>query len=800
MILARREFLKLLGVAAGTAGLGGCERLWSVPDELVAAALRGPGIETFAQTICGLCEGGCGLTVRLVDGLPVGLKGNPRHPLNRGGLCPVGHAGLEVLYAPERLQTPLRRGPDGRYAAIDWDAALGEIIDRLTAMRSAAGAHRLAILSGEPGELFHDLVARFAQAFGTPNLARPSDAAVLAYRLTQGIDRVPGFDLARADLVFSFGLDLFEDGPSPLHAIAALIGSRPTPSRGALLHVGTRLSPTAAKAEEHVAVRPGTHGALALGIAHVLVREGLYDQAFVADHTFGFEDWVDEAGHRRLGFRRLLLEQYYPDRAAQLSGCDPAQIVRLARRLAASSAPVAVAGGEATQGENGTWTAMAVHSLNALLGAFDRPGGVVLPPPIPLTPLAPLPAPAAAVDSLFAADRGSGAFGSDPVAALAQRLGDGSYPLEVLFVVGADPVFSSPVGERLRRVLAQVPLVVAFASFLDETAAAADLILPMPSFLETWQESTTPPTVPCSVLGLAHPVVPARFETHGAGDVLLELARRLGEPVAAALPWPSYEAYLKHRLEGLLASGQGTVISGSFAESWVHFLEERGWRFLETNDLEGFWEDLAREAGWWNPAYATGAETPRFPTPSGRFEFFSRALERRRRELGVAVAEDAAVLPHHEPVVAAGEGLALIPFRPLTGRGRLGVTSPMVLEMFGYPVLSGWETWAELAPETAHELDLEDGDRVALESAGASIEVVVRVQPGATPGTVHVPLGLGRSPGHGAGGGIGANPLRLMAEVHDPLSGALSLTSARVRARLVERRRHGGPPPAEGHA
>ncbi|MGB3562864.1 MAG: twin-arginine translocation signal domain-containing protein, partial [Thermoanaerobaculia bacterium] len=137
MILPRRDFLKMLGVAAGAATVGGCGREWAVPDRLVDLALRGPGLESQAQTICGLCEGGCGLTVRLVDGLPVGLKGNPHHPLNRGGLCPVGQAGLEVLYAPGRLQGPLRRDAEGAYESTTWESALGEIGGRLADLRAA---------------------------------------------------------------------------------------------------------------------------------------------------------------------------------------------------------------------------------------------------------------------------------------------------------------------------------------------------------------------------------------------------------------------------------------------------------------------------------------------------------------------------------------------------------------------------------------------------------------------------------------------------------------------------------------
>ena len=818
MILDRRELLKVLGLATSGATLGACGRVWKVPGRLVERALRGPGLETFAQTICGLCEGGCGLTVRLFDDLPVGLKGNPKHPLNRGGLCPVGQAGLEVLYAPERVTGPLRRDEAGRYRPVTWDEALAEVAARLVALSGQRQGRRVALLSGEPGGLFADLAARFVQALGSPNVAHLAEPAALAYRLTQGLERPPGFDLSHADLVLSFGLDLFEDGPAPMHAIAALIGARPEAARAALIHVGTRLSPTAAKAEQRVAIAPGTHAAFALGVAHVLVREGSYDRRFVAEHTLGFDDWTDEQGRARLGFRRLLLERYYPDRAAHLAGCDAGRIVAVARRLARATAPVAVADGEAIQGAKGTWTAIAVHALNALLGAFDRPGGVVLPAPIPLTPLPPLAEAPGGDDSLFA-PRGAGAFGDDPVEALAARVLDGSTPVEVLFVVGANPLHTSPDADRLRQALERIPLVVALAPFLDETAAAAHLLLPTHVPLEAWREATTPSGVAFSTLGLAHPVIAPLHDTRHPGDVLLELARRAEGAVGAAAPWPTYQAYLEHRLTGLAAAGQGSVVAGSFEESWIHFLEDRGWRFLQHNDPAELWQDLVREGSWWNPVRSPGDWARLFPHASGRFEFFSLALERRlvelgRREsdaldsaealargvaaLGLTARGDEACLPHFEPPRATAEGsLPLVPFRPLTARGSLAAASPMLLEMFGYPVLSGWETWVEIAPATAAQLDLGDGDRVAVESGRGAIEAVVRLKPGAASGVVHVPLGLGhRAPGSPAAG-VGANPVEILEPVHDDLSGMLALAATHVRLRLLERRRHGGPAPLE---
>ncbi|MFH1764258.1 MAG: molybdopterin-dependent oxidoreductase [Gemmatimonadota bacterium] len=821
MIIPRREFLRMLGLAAGSAGMSGCDGLWVVPDRLVDLALRGPGLESVVQTVCGLCEGGCGLTVRLVDGLPVGLKGNPQHPLNRGGLCPVGQTGLDVLYAPNRIQGPLRRNDDGSLLPTTWDEALTTIADQITSLRATGGNSRIAFLNAEPGQILDDLFRYFMAALGSPNYSRPMDPTALAYRLTQGLDQAPGFDLGRADLVLSFGQDLYEEGPNPIHAVSAMIGFRQDGEQADLIHVGTRLSPSASKARLRVAVRPGTHGAFALGVAQVLVREGRYDGQFVADHTFGFEDPPDDRGVRRMGFRRQLSERYYPDRAAQICGCDALQIIEVARRFGEASSPLAMIGGEAVNESNATWNAMAVHALNALSGAFNRPGGVVLPPQIPLTPLpslsvgaGPTPGP-----SLFPEGVEALLGRSDPIEALAAGVIDGTHPIELLFVVGWNPVFESPMGERFREALSRIPTVVVFTPFLDETAEQADFVMPTPVFLETWQCATTPATVPFGILGIGSPVVDPLFDTRHPGEVLLELGRRSDPASSAFSYWPSYEAFIRYRLEGLTVAGQGSVFKGSLEEAWVGFLEDRGWRFTEDMDFEALWSDLVRHGGWWNPAVRNAAWSQIFRTPSGKFEFWSQTLERDLSALvgggdagsgsgaegalqggidalQIRAQTDEVCFPHHEAPMETGDGdLRLVTFRPITSRGSLGVASAMLLEMFGHTQYSGWETWGEISPETAGELGLGDGDIVEFETEATSSRVVLRLQPGGMLGVVHIPIGLGHRSRIGPAGDVGSNPIELLTPIRDPLTGALALNGARGRLRLVRRRPHGEPAP-----
>ena len=139
----------------------------------------------------------------------------------------------------------------------------------------------------------------------------------------------------------------------------------------------------------------------------------------------------------------------------------------------------------------------------------------------------------------------------------------------------------------------------------------------------------------------------------------------------------------------------------------------------------------------------------------------------------------------------------LVPFRPITSRG-LGSASPMLMEMYGYPVLTEWRTWVELAPRTAHELDLGDGDEVAVESDRSSFEAVVRIQPGSSPGVAHVPLGLGHEVALGPVADVAPIRLEVLLPSHDSLAGTPCLASTKIRLKLIRRRPRGGPAPLTG--
>ena len=139
---------------------------------------------------------------------------------------------------------------------------------------------------------------------------------------------------------------------------------RPGP-KAKIIQIESRFSATAAKADEWVPINPGTEGALALGIAYILIREGLYDRPFVDSRTFGFEDWKDSDGKTHVGFKKLVLQEYNVDAVARVTGVPVATVLRIAKEFATHRPAIAVGQMAST---NALYSLMAVHALNALVG------------------------------------------------------------------------------------------------------------------------------------------------------------------------------------------------------------------------------------------------------------------------------------------------------------------------------------------------------------------------------------------------------------------------------------------------
>lgn len=787
MRLTRRDFVKYSAGALATGALVCAPAVFAREAALPAGRSAETGERT-ATAICPMCAQGCGLSVRVVNGKAVKVDGNPLHPVNQGVLCPKGQAVVETLYSPERLRQPMLRSDraTGDYRPISWDEALGLLAAQLGALRDQGLSHTVACLFGETQGQLRALIRRFCAAYGTPNAIDVYEPDVLAARLAmylmQGVNGLPVYQWENARYVLSFGGSFLEGGQHTLTAASGVgFMRRSAISRGRIVVVDPRFSVSAAKADEWVPIRPGAFGALALGIANVLIQGKLYDDAFVRDCTFGFEDFTDEAGARRQGFKSLVLKEYTLERVEAITGVPAADIARLAGEFAAGKPAIAMlpVGRATLPAGNALGSAMAVHALNALVGAIDAPGGVAVQryPRLAEWPALPADAVSArgrAMERLDGAGTARFPLALSAYQELPARILAGQpYALNALILCGANPIFDSGRGAEFAQALAKTPFVASLSHVLDESSAHADLVLPLSHALESWSDSYVE-GVGFAGLAAGRPAVAPLYNTRSAADVFLALAQRLGGGVAQALPWSDYQALLQARLAGSQIKWDDLLEKGAWSQM-VYFHAEPGSK-VWVNEVVG----------------ADRLNTPR----DGRFDFFSREMYNVLASQGTP-APDRSCLPHFDPpmdsVAAQDYPFVLAPQQLMTqGRGSAGV-APALQEVYGLQAGQRWGSWVELSAAAGRALGIKDGDLVAVESARGALQARARLNEGLWPNAVMMPLGQGRISQVAWGGGhepkgiqhIGANPLLLAATVTEPLCGVPAITPTRVKVYKV---------------
>lgn len=780
MIFSRRDFLKAVGLTATTATVAGgtTADLGQASQDLARWATPE---DRWVPSICQQCPAGCGLLVRGLDGVVAGLRGNPLHPVNRGALCAKAYGALQLVADPDRVRGPLRRIGErgsGRLESIGWDEALDLLAARLGELRTGGLAHTVVVLGGQYRGLRDTLWARFARSYGTPNYVRARCIAperpALAHRLMQGVTSPLAYDLDRANYVLAFGVGLLESWISPVWAGRAFGrwragGERP---RGTLVVVDPRRSLTAAAADQWVPIRPGTDGDLALGIANVLLRERLYDHAFVDARTVGFEDWTDSAGRRHRGFRTVVLQDYGPLAVSQRTGVPVETITAIARELARTRPAVVIGERGPAFGPRDLETRMAIHALNALIGGLGDEGAVVLPGTVPLAAL-----PDVVQDDVskrgLAQPRIDGAgiapygLATDAAQALPARVLSGQpYPVNALLLFGTNPVVSLPAGEQLAEALAKVPFVVSFSPFPDESSRLADLVLPDHTFLERYQDDPVTHLAGFTAWSIGRPATRPRHDTRDTGDVVLDLARRLGGPVGESLAWGKYEDLLYEAARGLYEAQRGHVVAPR-EEEWVRRIQEQqGYRTPEFESFDDFWDALGERGAWWDPAGSFASRRAVIGAKTGKFHFFATTPD------GTVVgpgAEPAAARHADDafPLVLSTYRLAT---RPVGG----GKNQPWLMENPAAHVAGvAWRAWVEIHPDDARGIGVSAGDEVWVESAKGRMRVTAKLHDGTTRGVVHVPL---------AGVG-GARPNAVIADVVDATRGLGLFNTTRVRIR-----------------
>ncbi|MBW1900501.1 MAG: molybdopterin-dependent oxidoreductase [Deltaproteobacteria bacterium] len=794
MGVSRRNFIKF--AAGGVAGIGLTPLPYKLMDDVAIWTQTWPWVPvppvgefTRVKSLCSLCPGGCGIEVRKVDDRAVKIEGRTDYPVNPGGICPIGMGGLQLLYDKDiRYTGPMKRvGPrgSGQFQAITWDEALSEISTRITDLRKKGRPEALAAIDGNPMySTMSAMIERLTKAVGSPNYVRmPSleDTYWMGNVLMQGNEAPMAYDLENADYILSFGSGLLEGWGAPGRVMNAwgLLRDKAIEGKAKVVQIESRASNSASKSDQWVAARPGTDAALALGIAHVMIKNESYNDKgrFIKNQTFGFDK-----------FKAMVLDQYSPDAAARITGVSAAVIVALAEGFSGAKAPLAVYGkGKGTL--NGSlYEAMAVQSLNALAGNIDKPGGIIISDPVPLRPLPDMKADAIARKGLKKPRLDQAGSRKYPLAgSLITNLIDAvnkghESPVDTLLVFSANPAYTLPDSGAVKKALEKVPFIVSFSAYQDETSYMADLVLPDHTYLEKTDDIVWPSGLQYPLYGLTTPVVKPIYDTRNTGDVIIQVANRVGQSTGSAFPWEDYEEVLKIRAMGLFDSGEGLVRYDDANPAWK-------WQKSPRPDYSSFsdmWEKIKSGGLWYRPVQPSKNRERLFKTPTNKFEFFSTQIElavneyaretseaKALKEMGIGAKKETAFMPHHEDVHTHGDHypLTMVPYE-MINLASGGIPSPPFLyKTISDNQLLGNDSFAEINPKTASEYHLGQGDPVIIESSAGAVRVRVDLSEGAMPGIVYMPMGFGHTAYDEFIREKGANPNDIIHAGKDPLSG-----------------------------
>ncbi len=416
------------------------------------------------HSACALnCPDICAYIVHVEDGKITRLEGDPNHPYTLGRICPKGYAHVLRMYYSDRLLYPQRKQPDGSFKRISWEEAFNEIAQHMKKARDEYGPQSVGIYSGSGNDgMASRYAARFSNAFGCRMI--PGIVEICFEGAYEGarfnVGPFPPHELqdwANSKCIVIWGTNKFESSIHCKRVIQEAIDN------GAkLIVIDPRRTPYAKVADLYTTIRPGTDGALALGVANEIIRRNLYDHDFVKNYVHGFEEYKNR------------VSEYSIERVSETTWVGKSMIKEIAT-VFANHGPALITTAPAGMNHytNGTWAARAVHSLLAICGYLGVPGGgfqylssdnspfngaaVTLPELLDpsIKPVVP-----------------SGTYIPDYVLSLEES------PLKVFVIQAASPMTQWPNTNKVKEALDRIPFKVCIDLEMTDTARLCDIVLP----------------------------------------------------------------------------------------------------------------------------------------------------------------------------------------------------------------------------------------------------------------------------------------------------------------------------------
>jgi len=693
------------------------------------------------ETICGICDAGCGVKAHLVNGRIDRLSPLKDHPL--GIVCPRGGRAAEIVYSKDRLLYPQRRvgaRGEGRFERITWDQAYEFWVDQLSEIKHRHGPEAVCMYTGRgnfefglqetfpPTDTSESSANTVLFPFGSPNTTGVGALCFVAYGMIAPQAcfgqhyRHLSDDLDHADLILVWGANPATDSPpSNVKRIKRAI------KRGArVVTIDHRFNETARSTRtQWIPIRPGTDGALALGIINLMIDRELYDHEFVEKWTHGFNEL------------RAYVEEFSPERVSAITGIPAESVVDLAQAIGTAGGCSILMYTGLEYSDSGVQAIRAVLSIQALAGHIDVPGGKVFKMPDRVQSNRTTTPPPA---------NGKPPIGADHYPLYHQLRNEAQavelpravldadpYPVRGLIVSGSSLITSWPDPDLWRKTLAALDLLVVVNRFPTADAKFADMILPAATPFETWSYYFHDGWVQ-----LRSKVIEPLGESRSDYHIFTELARRLGYGHL----WPQTdEEKIRTGLKGTGVSLEQLQASPAGVKLAVSPMR---YRKYESSEL--------REDG-----------KPGFATPTGKFEFVSEWF----RENGYEP------LPvYSEPVegpLAAAELTDKYPLVLNTGARTQTAFRSQHFNISGLQRLQP-KPLVWIHPSDARQRDIKDGAEVLVESPRGLVRFWARVTEDIMPGVVEVNMGGGGPLGPKEWLGANVNKLTDF-DNRDPISG-----------------------------
>jgi thiosulfate reductase/polysulfide reductase chain A len=687
-------------------------------------------------SICGMCTVRCPIKVDVEDGVVKWIEGNPNDPGMAGRLCAKGSAGLAMLYDYERPQHPMiregKRG-EGKWKKASWDEALDYIAKKLNAIIKKHGGKAVAL--SDRGGPFRDIHRSFLRAIGSPNYynhdctcARNVQHAALS--LFGSGRKTFNYDFGNCKHLVLYGRNVFES----LRVKQANIIMDMLDRGGKITYIDPRAAGTAMKATRYWAIRPGTDYALNLGIIHTVLRDKLYDAEFV-------NQWV-------LGLKELesFVIPYTPEWASAETGIPANEIIEFAHEIAEDSPSVIFhPGWMVARYSDSFYSVRTSYMLNALMGAFETPGGLFFqkgPGDVGARGLNAL------LDTIPKPEdkRVDGCgwkykhFESGPglLHLLYPALLSGKpYAVKAYIAFRHDPLLSLPDPEAQKKAFDKLDLLVAIDANYSETGWYADVLLPSATYLEKSSVLTTGKGLKPS-FGMRKQAVEPRNDARPDWWIFKSLAERLG--AGEYFKFNDMEEFWEFQLKGT-----GVKVSD---------LEKKGSVSLTDKPV------------WWDRM-----KDLKFKTPSKKIEFVSSRLQESNLE---------SFKPYESPSKPdAGHYRLAFGRSPVHTHGRTQ-NNPVLSE-----IMPENQLW--LNADEAAKMGVANGDRVRVTSSDGSHSGTINayVTEFIHPESVFMVHGFGRKvPWQTRGYNKGLGDYRFetgLLGVYDPVGGANSLMECFVK-------------------